>query len=335
MNTLSRLAGRFEKLLGKLPSPIRTPVEREWHPLKELFLERRPARLLLVGEDAEAYLRSLMPSDVRHDFSAPWAAAVHSRGSLRYVVARDRAATAYTYTVIAADAPDLFLLVGDPTPEALALLESLHQRTRERYRVGLPVIVASAAPAEWSQQLFASATVGGSIAAVVPINERETVLAAIAKALPGAARLDFARLTGERVVQHEIARTLTRASAAVCTAIGTQPIPLADLPILTALQGVMVAGIITASGREMNTRTVRDFLGAMGVNVGAAFLLREGARAAAKFFPGWGNAISGAVAGAGTYGVGMAAAAYFIDRLPLDEVRARLKLSRKRKKELK
>lgn len=333
MNTLSRFAGRFEKLLSKLPSPIRTPVEREWHPLKELFVERRPARLLLIGEDAEAYLRSLLPAEVRHDFSEPWASAVHPSGKLRYVVARDSTAASYTHTVIAAEAPDLFLLVGAPAPDVLTLLETLYQHTRERFHTGVPVVVASAAPAEWSQRLFASAVVGSSIAAVVPIDERDTALAAIAKALPGSARLDFARLTGERVVQHEIARSLTRSAAAVCTAVGAQPIPLADLPVLTALQGVMVAGIITASGREMNARTVRDFLAAIGVNVGAAFLLREGARAAAKFFPGWGNAISGAVAGAGTYAVGMAATAYFIDSLPLEDVKAKLKIALKRKKE--
>ncbi len=61
------------------------------------------------------------------------------------------------------------------------------------------------------------------------------------------------------------------------------------------------------------------------MNVGAAFLFREGARAVVKFFPGWGNAVSGAVAGAGTYAIGLAATGYFVDGLPMEEARKRLK----------
>jgi len=41
-------------------------------------------------------------------------------------------------------------------------------------------------------------------------------------------------------------------------------------------------------------------------------LFREGARTAVRLIPGFGSAISGAVAGAGTYAVGRAAGAYFL-----------------------
>jgi uncharacterized protein (DUF697 family) len=50
-------------------------------------------------------------------------------------------------------------------------------------------------------------------------------------------------------------------------------------------------------------------------------VLREGARAAAKFVPVWGNAISGAVAGAGTYAMGRAAAAFFIEGVSIGDAR--------------
>ena len=42
-------------------------------------------------------------------------------------------------------------------------------------------------------------------------------------------------------------------------------------------------------GRERSLRASAEFAGALGANVGAAMLLREGARAILKFFPGWGN----------------------------------------------
>src|SRR5207248_8093354 len=117
--------------------------------------------------------------------------------------------------------------------------------------------------------------------------------------------------SGDRAAQREIANILIKSTAAICTAIGAQPIPLADLPILTTLQLVMVSGIMYLSGRERSLRAATEFIGAVGANVGAGMLLREGARAILKFFPGWGNVVCGMVAGAGTYAIGRAASAFF------------------------
>jgi uncharacterized protein (DUF697 family) len=50
-------------------------------------------------------------------------------------------------------------------------------------------------------------------------------------------------------------------------------------------------------------------------------IFREGARAAAKLLPGWGNAISGGVAAAGTYAVGRSAIGYFIEGISIGEAR--------------
>jgi len=50
-------------------------------------------------------------------------------------------------------------------------------------------------------------------------------------------------------------------------------------------------------------------------------VLREGARALLKFFPGWGNIVCGAVAGAGTYAIGRASIVYFVEGLTLKDAR--------------
>ena len=57
------------------------------------------------------------------------------------------------------------------------------------------------------------------------------------------------------------------------------------------------------------------------MNVGLGMALREGARAAAKFLPGWGNAVSGLVAAGGTYAVGRAATAHFIEGVSLPDTK--------------
>jgi uncharacterized protein len=147
----------------------------------------------------------------------------------------------------------------------------------------------------------------------------------LAREVPEDAQVEMARLFGTKELQRELAARLTRSVTAISAAIGAQPIPLADFPILTALQFAMVAGIMHISGRELSLRATAEFLAALGMNIGAGMIFREGARAAVKLLPGWGNAISGGVAAAGTYGVGKAASAYFIEGLALSEVRRFLK----------
>ena len=70
----------------------------------------------------------------------------------------------------------------------------------------------------------------------------------------------------------------------------------------------------------------------IGANVGAGVLLREGARALLKFFPGWGNVVCGMVAGAGTFAIGHAASAYFLEGVTLGEARRTYLKGRKRRK---
>src|ERR1041384_8162038 len=113
--------------------------------------------------------------------------------------------------------------------------------------------------------------------------------------------------------------------------MGAQPIPLADLPILTALQLMMVAGVMYISGRERSLRAATEFITALGVNVGAGMILREGTRALLKFFPGWGNIVCGAVAGAGTYAIGRASIVYFLEGFTLKDARRTYLASRKKR----
>jgi uncharacterized protein (DUF697 family) len=148
--------------------------------------------------------------------------------------------------------------------------------------------------------------------------------------LPDDAQVEMARLFGAKEVQKDLSNRLIRAVTAISAAIGAQPIPLADFPILTTLQFMMVAGVMHISGRELSLKAAGEFIGALGVNIGVGMAFREGARAAVKLLPGWGNAISGGVAAAGTYGIGRAASAYFIEGISLGEVR---KLFRRKRRD--
>ncbi|HSH38680.1 MAG TPA: hypothetical protein VK993_07835, partial [Chthoniobacterales bacterium] len=95
------------------------------------------------------------------------------------------------------------------------------------------------------------------------------LMALLARELPNEARVEMIRISRDREAQVQIAQVLVKSTSAISTAIGAQPIPLADLPILTTLQLVMVSGIMHIAGRERSLRAATEFAAALGVNVGA------------------------------------------------------------------
>ncbi len=151
--------------------------------------------------------------------------------------------------------------------------------------------------------------------------EAQKLMSILARKLPNQARMEMIRISQDREAQHEVAQALVKSTTAICAAIGAQPIPLADLPILTSLQLLMVGGIMHVSGRELSLRAAAEFMGALGANVGAAMLLREGSRVILKFLPGWGNVVCGLMAGTGTYAIGRAASVFFIEGISLTDAR--------------
>jgi uncharacterized protein (DUF697 family) len=158
----------------------------------------------------------------------------------------------------------------------------------------------------------------------------QQLMSILARELPNQARIEMIRISRDREAQNDVAHVLVKSTTAICAAIGAQPIPLADLPILTTLQLVMVSGIMYISGRERSLRAATEFIGALGANVGAGMLLREGTRAVLKFFPGWGNVVCGMVAGAGTYAIGRAATVFFLEGVSLKDARRTYLASRKK-----
>ena len=332
MKTLSYLVGKFEKLLEHLPGAIRKPVEREWRPLKELFLQRRPAWIMVVGSKPETAFRTLFQAENEQfgEMAGPWRT-FHRHGALHFAIAGELISAAKN--AITARPPDLFLFIaGEENKSAdLSFLKELHRFDCERYQHPTPIVAAGAQMMELMDAVHSDSALSPSVAAVLPMDNRHFILTAVANALPNEARLEFARVSGEKAVQREIAMTLTRSISGVCTAIGAQPIPLADFPILTSLQVLLISGIVHVTGKEWSLATGRDFLGALGANIGAGLALRETARAAVKLLPGWGSAISGAIAGAGTWAIGRAAIGYFIEGVTIEEARRRFRRERKSK----
>ncbi|HKP92567.1 MAG TPA: hypothetical protein VJS88_01630, partial [Chthoniobacterales bacterium] len=186
-----------------------------------------------------------------------------------------------------AEPPDIFLHLADDDSHAVAgaELENLARLvtrpagTHQPKIIGIVLTGASrparhhngdgsiTAPARTRARLQATLQGHPSIAAnllqVVEVAETvaetnppasSSFLSLLAHAMPNEARVEMARITQDREVQTDIAQTLVKSTTAICAAIGAQPIPLADLPILTTLQLVMVSGVMYISGRERSLR---------------------------------------------------------------------------------
>lgn len=131
--------------------------------------------------------------------------------------------------------------------------------------------------------------------------------------LPKEAQVILAKLSKVKSVQKKLARNIGKSVMTVTGLVGATPVPVADMPIITGLQLSMIGTIAMISGKKLNRKTIVQFVGAMGVNVGVGVALREVSRHLVKVFPGAGSFISASIASAGTYALCEAAIAYFID----------------------
>ena len=153
--------------------------------------------------------------------------------------------------------------------------------------------------------------------------------------LPNSAQVQLARLSSIKKIQVKIANTLIHSAATICSGIAATPVPGADIIPITAVQIGMVIGIANIAGRKLSKKSAKEFLAALGVNVGTGFVLREVSRALIKYlFPGGGLVISAGVAFAGTLAIGTAASAYFIEKQSIEEAKQGLEKAKKKYKEI-
>jgi uncharacterized protein (DUF697 family) len=356
--TLVQIAERLERLAARLPDKIRRPVLRELTPLKELFLQQRPPRFLFLGSSkvpAQQIINALFAPAVRETPNLTvmpvqkwldWDVSGH--GTISILDARDAggSAAAQLEQDLKRQPPDIIFFFDEgksndrqPFGGGLANLLLLSQHdfldaVGFAKIVGVSFVSENGA-SELEQRLRQQATIRDRLLTVIqftetPSAQTRALLSALTQELPNQAKIEMIRISGDREAQHHVAQMLIKSTTAICAAIGAQPIPLADMPILTSLQVVMVSGIMYISGRERSLRAATEFITALGANVGAGMLLREGARAVLKFFPGWGNVVCGMVAGAGTYAIGRAASAFFIGGVSLKDARKKYLTDRKK-----
>jgi uncharacterized protein (DUF697 family) len=359
---------RLEGLVGKLPATIQKPILSELTPLKELFLQQRPTRLLFTGSDKTALAEIIemiflpsTPFPVLVERFRWQEVTLPDRGTLSILDAREAPSSeaANIADELRRQPADGVIFIDDGESARGVRKASLDNLVRclewnDSAKAGAKVIaVAMLARSrktprdDHDEAGEERARIRGALEAQPAIRDRllevfgfapgrvsaagaKRLMSILSREVPNEARIEMIRVSRDKEAQHQVAQVLVKSTTAICTAIGAQPIPLADMPILTTLQLVMVSGIMYVSGRERSLRAATEFVGALGANLGAGMLLREGTRAILKFFPGWGNLVSGMVAGAGTYAIGRAATVFFLEGVSLKDARRTYLASRKR-----
>src|ERR1041385_153514 len=261
--TLVQIAERLEGLAGRLPEKIRRPVLRELVPLKQLFLQQRRPRFLFIGSSKTPMpeIIDLLFAPDSHEGMNVTLTPVHrwtewtipGHGTVSILDARDAGESAQTQIQenLRREPADVVFFFDDGESN---LTETLVVPFGETKIIGLSLGSARRVT-DFEEALDAQPHVGDRVLTVVRITERQSaetrrLMSLLAAELPNQAKIEMIRISRDRHAQLHVAQILIKSTTAICAAIGAQPIPLADLPVLTALQLVMVSGIMYISGRE-------------------------------------------------------------------------------------
>ncbi|MCM1131836.1 MAG: 50S ribosome-binding GTPase [Ruminococcus flavefaciens] len=124
----------------------------------------------------------------------------------------------------------------------------------------------------------------------------------------------------EELIQ-KLAKRVNIIFSGISSVVSATPIPIADLYVLLTLQAVLVSFIAMLSGRKINLKTAMEFIASMGGVVAAGNVFRLAAHQLVKLIPVAGSVVSAGIAYVGTWSIGRAAIAYYIDKTDMNTVK--------------
>lgn len=145
---------------------------------------------------------------------------------------------------------------------------------------------------------------------VIPIsakkgtNVAEKLVPALVDALP-----DLAVALGRELpaLRRAAADKIIRQAAMLNTAIGAEPIPFIDIPVLLTTQARMVLRIAAIYGEPFTARHAKELIGTIAGGLAFRYLAQQGA----KLVPIGGWAVAAGIAAVGTWAIGHVAIEYF------------------------
>jgi small GTP-binding protein len=146
--------------------------------------------------------------------------------------------------------------------------------------------------------------------AVIPIsakkgtNVAEGLLPALVDAMP-----DLAVAMGRELpkVRRAMANKIVKQSSILNTAVGAEPIPFIDIPVLLATQSRMVLRVAAIYGEPFTAKHAKELISTIAGGLAFRFLAQQGA----KLVPTGGWAVAAGIAALGTWSIGQVAIEYF------------------------
>ena len=146
--------------------------------------------------------------------------------------------------------------------------------------------------------------------AVIPIsakkgtNVAEKLVPALVDALP-----DLAVALGRELpaLRRSASNRVIRQSAMLNTAVGAEPIPLIDIPVLLTTQVRLVLRIAAIYGESFTSRHAKELITTIAGGLAFRYLAQQGA----KLVPTGGWAVAAGIAALGTWSIGQVAVEYF------------------------
>ena len=169
---------------------------------------------------------------------------------------------------------------------------------------------------------------------VIPIsakkgtNVAEQLAPALIDALP-----DLAIALGRELpaLRRIAAGKVVKQAAMVNTAVGAEPIPFVDIPVLLTLQVRMVLRVAAIYGEPFNSKHAKELVSTIAGGLAFRYLAQQGA----KLVPMGGWAIAAGIAALGTWSIGQVAIEYFESgkRLTRQQMREMYKHTLQRERE--
>lgn len=135
-------------------------------------------------------------------------------------------------------------------------------------------------------------------------NVAEKLIPALIAALP-----DLAVALGRElpVMRRSAAQRIVRQAATLNTAVGAEPIPFIDIPVLLTTQARMMLRIAAIYGEPFTARHAKELISTIAGGLAFRYLAQQGA----KLVPTAGWAVAAGIAALGTWSIGQVAIEYF------------------------
>lgn len=214
--------------------------------------------------------------------------------------------------------------IEEKTQQVTRLIQSLH--------VDIQTVIPVSSYIEWSHETPEHLTEQERSALTIAFDGRyeiDTLLDYLESNIDFQSAIHLMLSTRIDRAVKQLTQKVIKVFSGAASTVALTPIPVSDMSVLVPLQLLMVSFIGYVSGRTVDKKMLKDFLVSLGGvgSLGYSFKLiaQQGTKFLNVVLPGSGSVVSSTIAYSGTYAMGKAAEAYFIDSVSKKDMKKIMK----------